>query len=217
MPSGEDARTRLLDAAEELFAERGLDAVSLREIHTASGTRNASAIQYHFGDRAGLVTAVLQRHAPGVQARSAALLDQIEADGADDLRVLAGALVRPLAAVLDEPGGSGFLRVLADLLNSPRPLVDLAPAWDASGAYLRWRELVAPLLDADALQHHRRFLALRFTVNELARRSHLDDRRDHRLFTADLVDLVSGLLGAPTSDETRRAARHRPGRRINRS
>ena len=54
-----DTRARLLDAAERLFAERGIDAVSLREVTRESGARNAIALQYHFSDRAGVVLAIL--------------------------------------------------------------------------------------------------------------------------------------------------------------
>jgi AcrR family transcriptional regulator len=50
-----DTRDRLITAAEELFAANGIEAVSLREIVRASGARNTAALQYHFGDRAGLV------------------------------------------------------------------------------------------------------------------------------------------------------------------
>ena len=205
MTTGVDVRTSLLRSAGTLFAERGLDAVSLREIHAASGTRNASAIQYHFGGRAGMLRALLEEHAGDVLTRGDALLDQYEAAGVDDLRTLVGALVRPLAATLDEPGGAGYLQVLADLLNSPSPVVEVPELVARSGAFVRWRALVEPLLDPAAVAHHRRFTALRFTVTELARRARLEDRSDHRLFTSDLVDLVTGLLEAPVSDETRRA------------
>jgi AcrR family transcriptional regulator len=58
----EGVRERLIRAAESLFAERGLDAVSLREILAAAEVGNSSAVQYHFGDRSGLVRAVLANH-----------------------------------------------------------------------------------------------------------------------------------------------------------
>ena len=58
---GDVARGALLDAAERLFAERGIEAVSLRDVCTAAGQRNHSAAQYHFGDRRGVVAAVFER------------------------------------------------------------------------------------------------------------------------------------------------------------
>jgi DNA-binding transcriptional regulator YbjK len=51
----ESTRSRLVAAAEELFALQGVDVVSFREINQASGLRNAMAGQYHFQDRAGVL------------------------------------------------------------------------------------------------------------------------------------------------------------------
>src|SRR5437763_8135949 len=120
--SQETTRARLINAAEELFAARGIEAVSLREINRTSGARNAIAVQYHFEDRAGMVRAVLQKHRPDIEARRHALLDQYEADGAHDLRRLAAALVRPWAAKLaDADGGPEYLQIQAELLNRSRP------------------------------------------------------------------------------------------------
>ncbi len=42
-------KTALLDAAERLVADHGVDALSLRAVATAAGARNTSAAAYHFG------------------------------------------------------------------------------------------------------------------------------------------------------------------------
>ena len=44
----------LLDVAERLLAERGLDGVSLRRINTEAGL-NPAAIHYHFGSKSALI------------------------------------------------------------------------------------------------------------------------------------------------------------------
>ena len=59
-----DTRPNLVAAAEQLFAERGVDAVSLREIARQAGTRNVMAVQYHFADRAGVLAAIAAKHLP---------------------------------------------------------------------------------------------------------------------------------------------------------
>lgn len=51
-----DARSRLVIAALRLFAEKGYEAASTREICEAAGV-NISAIRYYFGDKAGLYRA----------------------------------------------------------------------------------------------------------------------------------------------------------------
>ena len=205
MPS--DVPDALVRAAERLFAERGSDGVSLREINAAAGATNASAIQYHFGGRGGLLKAVLAKHDAGIERRRHALLDEYEARPEADVRALAAALVRPLAAELDnDDGGLGYLQLVADLYNRPNPTFDPRAMDDRSQSFPRWRSLVEPLLTPEAVRLHRRFDALRFTVSELARRGRTG-RKDHRLFTSQLTDLVDALLTAPVSDETRKLFR----------
>jgi AcrR family transcriptional regulator len=208
--SPETTRARLVAAAEQLFAENGIDAVSLREINRAAGAKNAIAVQYHFQDRAGIVRAVLDKHGPDIEARRHAMLDQIEADGATDLRALAAALVRPAAAKLGDPdGGRHHLQIWAELVNRPRPRAEVSSEDDPAGSIHRWRMLVGPLLDPEAARLHRRFTAIRFSAAELGRRASSGPHTDDRLFVSHLIDLVTAVLAAPVSDETVRLADER--------
>ncbi|WP_329609208.1 TetR/AcrR family transcriptional regulator [Arthrobacter sp. ATA002] len=59
---GDHARGILLDAAEELFARHGIDAVSNRRIAEHAGTANHSAVAYHFGGREDLLRILVTRH-----------------------------------------------------------------------------------------------------------------------------------------------------------
>ncbi|MEO3828398.1 helix-turn-helix domain-containing protein [Actinomadura sp. B10D3] len=215
-----DTRERLLDAAEALYAARGVDAVSLREIVQEAGARNATAVQYHFGDRAGIIRAIFARHAPEVEARRHALLDAYE-DGEPGVRPLAAALVRPMAARLTGESGRAYLQIWADVVNRPNPLVPLAVLDDTPGAdsqrapdsLCRWRTLVEPLLEEDAARLHRRFTAILYASIELSRRARSGPRTDDRLFTSYLIDVVAAILGAPVSAETRRLAAERDAAR----
>ncbi len=207
-----ETRAKLLSAAEQLFAERGVDAVSLREISRAAGARNVIAVQYHFDDRAGVLAAILAKHLPDVDARRHALLDEIEAAGEPVARAVAGALVRPLAAKLADPdGGPQFLQVHAELLNRPTPEVRAADGRFRS--LKRWREVAEPLLDHDARRLHRRLTAIVYTAVELARRARSAPHTDDRLFTSYLVDVVAAILAAPVSAETVRLADERDAAR----
>jgi AcrR family transcriptional regulator len=202
----EETRRQLIDAAERLFADRGIDAVSLREINAAAGQRNATALQYHFGDRQGLLRAVMAKHHPEVEARRHAMLDEIEGTEDGDLRALSAALVRPPASKLaDAAGGRAYLRITAQLVNRPDPQIDPAALSDVASSTNRWRHMVAPLMPEQAVNRlHRRFTALRITYVELARRAEGSERADDRLFTSHLIDLVGAILGAPLSHETSR-------------
>lgn len=203
-PNPEITRQRLVKAAEQLFAERGVEGVSLREITATAGVRNSTALQYHFGDRAGLLRAVLARHHGDVEADRHARLDAWEAAGADDLRGLVGAFVRPAAAKLADPdGGREYLRILAQLVNRPEIEAHDPGRSDPTDSTYRWRQLVAPFLPEVTVRRlHVRFTAIRLTFVELARRAEMPRRRDDRLFTSHLVDVVTAVLTVPTSDET---------------
>jgi AcrR family transcriptional regulator len=195
-----DTKARLIAAAEQLLAERGLDAVSLREIARSSGAKNVLAVQYHFEDRDGVVRAILDKHLPEVDSRRHALLDEVERE--PSVRSMAGALVRPFAVKLtDDDGGRPFLQIYADLLNRPRPSFAVTEGGFRSLA--RWRAMVAPLLDQEAVRLHIRFTAIVHSAVELARRARSGPHTDDRLFTSHLVDQVTALLNGPLSDETR--------------
>lgn len=210
-----DTRTRLLETAERLFAERGIDAVSLREITRESGAKNAIAVQYHFEDRAGVLQAIFDKHVPEVEARRHAMLDEYEANDTVDLRAMAAALVRPLAAKLADPdGGREFLQIYAELLDRPQQPTSTK---DSTDSLQRWRRVLEPLLDEDAVRLHRRFTAILHTSMELGRRARDRARADDRLFTSYLIDVVTAILAAPVSEETKRLAVERDRKRRRRA
>lgn len=67
-------RERLLDAAERLFAGRGFEATSLRDV-TSQAKANIAAVNYHFGSKDALVRAVFERRLGEVNRRRIALLE----------------------------------------------------------------------------------------------------------------------------------------------
>lgn len=201
----------LVSTAERLFAERGVDAVSLREIAREAGARNVMAVQYHFTDRPGVLAAIADKHLPMVDTRRDALLDEIEGAPTPSMRSMASALVRPLAAKLGDPdGGPAFLRIHADLLNRPVPTFDFT---GHSNSLRRWRRLLEPMFDPVAVTLHPRLGALVYTAVELGRRAATAPHSDDRLFVSHLVDTVAAMLAAVPSDETRSLARERQARR----
>lgn len=54
-----DTKYNLILSALELFADNGVDAVSMRTINNAAGTKNASAVHYHFGNKLGIIEAII--------------------------------------------------------------------------------------------------------------------------------------------------------------
>ncbi len=90
-------RDRLLDAATALFAERGLDNVSVAEIVRTADQRNASAVRYHIGSRSDVLYGVLERHVAVIAAHRWALLEQVRGGPPHDRLAAASVIVRPLA------------------------------------------------------------------------------------------------------------------------
>ena len=77
---GEATRELILLTAERLFAERGIEAVPLRDIGQAADQKNNFAVQYHFGDRENLVRAIAEYRSRSVLAANEALATNLEGD-----------------------------------------------------------------------------------------------------------------------------------------
>lgn len=219
--AGGDTVSRLRRSAERLFAEHGVDGVSLRQITKEAGQRNVTAVNYHFGSRDGLLRAVLEYHLAELRIRHRTLVDRYlenpPEDPADRLRELADALVMPACAELEcAHGGPDFLRIAAEVVNRSDWVV--APGTPISELITHqhgWGDLVEPLMpgsdDAATGRLHRRFAAMRFVYVELGRRARQPQpRRDDRLFASQLTDLVTGLLTAPLSSRTLRLLKNGP-------
>jgi AcrR family transcriptional regulator len=211
--SAAGAPAALIRAAEQLFAEHTVEGVSLRAINRAAGQRNASALQYHFADRDGLLRAVLAKHEPEISARRHALLDRCEASPVVTVRDLSEALVLPLVPKLSDPdGGPEYLRIAGQLVNEPVTVVEPdEPTYvllhDEADSVGRWTTMIEPHMPVLSVGAplHRRFAAARFTFIELARRAQVQPaERDHRLFASHLVDLVTAIVATPISPETAR-------------
>jgi AcrR family transcriptional regulator len=74
---GDQARAALIRAGAELFAERGLDGASTREIAARAG-QNVASIAYHFGGKDGLYLAVAQEIARQWSAALGPVVTEIE-------------------------------------------------------------------------------------------------------------------------------------------
>lgn len=112
------ARERMLDMAERLIAEHGIDGVSLRQIGAATGQGNNSAVQYYFGDKAGLVREIIARRVAAFEPRRRAMMEAAKADGRQpDIRTLLEIIYMPLAEVTDEEGRHIYVRFMSQFLT----------------------------------------------------------------------------------------------------
>lgn len=120
MPNPEDARTLILNAAERLMGERGIAAVSIRDVLEAAQQRNNSAAAYHFGSREGLINALIESRMAPVNAARRDHLDRLDAAGRPpQIRELVHALVDPLADATVRRPRSHYGRFLAQSHTDP--------------------------------------------------------------------------------------------------
>ncbi len=107
-------RDKLLDCAEALFGDHGLEGVSLRTINTRAGLSPA-ALHYHFGSKDALLEALLERRMPALMERRRRLLDELSAaTKPPTTRGVLAALVLPLVELVAEGREDGlrYLRLI---------------------------------------------------------------------------------------------------------
>jgi len=117
-------RAAILTAAERLFAEHGVFAVSNRQVSEAAGQGNNAAVGYHFGTKADLVRAIIRKHNTQIEE----LRERMVARTGDstDVRDWVACLVRPGAEHLAELGSpTWFGRFSAQVMTDPvlRPIM----------------------------------------------------------------------------------------------
>ncbi len=209
-PRGEAVRNKLLDAAEKLFAERGIDAVSLNSIARFANQLNGSVMQYHFGSKTGLIEAILDRRMSELNRRRTELIADIDtADRTGALRQVARAMVLPFAEHLFIEGGSSYLRFTAQVtFNAEKSVFEMARGKHDSAVRTISTLVQAVLSDMDAdLVRHRLALVTNLVLFGVGEREKLRMAGKHtgvaRLhtdrFIDDLIEMIVGALGAPAT------------------
>ena len=110
-----DLRAALIAATEALLVERGPDGFSLREVARRAGVSPA-APAHHFGDAAGLLTAVASL---GFEGLTAALREGVARGGTDALAALRGQGMEYVQYALAHPGR--FRLMFRDGMLHPDP------------------------------------------------------------------------------------------------
>jgi AcrR family transcriptional regulator len=202
---GRATQLSLIQCAERLFAERGIDAVSVSEILETAGQRNKNAIHYHFGGKDGLVTAIAEHRSSALNERRDTMLVELRRRGLEhEIRELSSTLVVPLAELLDAEG-CHFLGFLAryHLDRSRRQLVSSVDP----RVTRTYREAYRLLAEASALTSSAmeiRFeIAMDMIFASLASRQAEESstrgpaRASRAAFVDNLVAAVSGCFSTP--------------------
>jgi AcrR family transcriptional regulator len=137
--------TKVLIAAENLFAEYGYHGVSLRQITVKAGV-NLAAVNYHHSDKESLYSEILRYRLKQLNRARLAKLAEAEARAAGEpvaMATLADVLARPLL-LPDFPGAPGAAgrRLLGRLLLEPLPFTAPILAAEFQPAMTRWGQAV---------------------------------------------------------------------------
>jgi AcrR family transcriptional regulator len=225
MSESNGTKQKLLDAAERLFAMRGVDGVTVREILAAAGQRNMAALYYHFGTKEDLIRTLVVRGARLIDERRNRMLDELETGGAaPTVRQAVEALVRPSVGLVGNGRGEAtYIRfhVLLQLNHRELFLDALQGRWN-SGYQRCLGHLRTALawLPGEVLNQRLVFVEIYLNGVIATREGVLADRPDTRGFWSrsslleNLIDTIVAVLEAPVGDDTTAllatAEAHRP-------
>lgn len=218
---GGSTRELILGAAERLFAERGLDNVSHRQIATAAGQGNVSAVNYHFGTTADLLRAIVRQHGQAVEELRTPWVEAAESSG--ELRDWVSCLIHPVAEHLESLGSpTWWARFTALVATDPRHRELVAEELEQSDGLSRTAVALARSADhlPDAVRLERGEMTRLLAVHVFAQRETAlaDDapvaRATWRESADGIVDATVGLWEATVSpSRTPTSAPARPARR----
>lgn len=119
-PRRELTRVALIEAAEELFAERGIENVSLRQIGEAIGSDNNAVVTYYFGTKAGLLRGIYEHRVPALESRRSELLEIADENGrGQDTLTLLHAMWAPIFEQRNAKGKASYAGFLASIEHAP--------------------------------------------------------------------------------------------------
>ncbi len=193
-------KEQIVLAAERLFAARGYEGVSLREIGAAAGSGNNSAVQYHFGSKGQLVVAIFENRLPYIDDRRAVLTAQLEPR---DIRAWVECYVLPLLEQ-GEIDGSHYMSFIAAVEHQVGLFGHLPERFRARPQM--FHEAVGGLMTEvpEPLRSHRILQVVRLSVQAASARERAKAQGlevlPFAVHVADLLDGWAGFLQAPASD-----------------
>lgn len=140
--ASEQTRSRLIDAAGEMFAELGFHHTTVRQICQRAGA-NIAAVNYHFRDKTGLYTEVVR------QSMRAAKLDAVRAAFDQNLppaQILRAVIKARLESLRSLDLGDWHFRIFAHELAKPTPAMNIVVNEAIRPLYTRMCTLIGRML-----------------------------------------------------------------------
>lgn len=203
-----DTSQRILDVAEQLFAEHGFEGTSLRDI-TQTAAVNLAAVNYHFGSKEGLFQAVCLRRLSPLIADCLTELERVEQQLLLQVEGVVMSFIRPCLRLSKDPsrGGILFVRLLSRiLLENHRTLREILSR-EYSIFIQRYGQAfsrVLPALSTEDLAWRMHFafsvVFHAFAGNDVLKiftKSQVVSARDPEMIVSHLLPFVVYALGAP--------------------
>ena len=215
-----ETRTKILDAAEELFMQHGFEGTSMRLLTAKAGV-NLAAVNYHFGSKDALIEALFRRRLDPMNGARVAELDRLEAEAGGrplGAEAIIRAFVRPSLRHMEDTraGGRNFIRLLGRTYTEPsKPIRQLIGQLygKTMERYKQALERALPHMPREELvwRMHFMFGTLSYTLAatdtvQLIAGSKPEDRHDARLLEERLTAFLAAGLGAPLKQSVRKAA-----------
>lgn len=203
-------RERIISVAEALFLQHGFEKVSARTIVREAGLANQSALNYHFGDRDGLILALAARQIDHLdQLRKQMIGDALTRNPNLDLRTACYLLMKPvLSLAQSNKNFRAFLGHLGPELS--RSLSVIPAISDAEEVRICHgviqRHLKDSLSTEDKRVYDKRMNGItHFTLFSFTQRAHDGETfsgRDAELFFHNLLDVLIAMITTSVSSVT---------------
>jgi TetR/AcrR family transcriptional regulator, regulator of cefoperazone and chloramphenicol sensitivity len=161
-------RARLLDVATQIFADVGYYAATIRDIAHLAGT-NVAAVNYHFGDKLGLYTEILERRLVPA-ARTAPVRQALELDAPPET-VLRQAIKAMAHTVCAEQDRDLRMRLLMHELAHPSPAIDSVINKVSRPLYDRFRKVIGRMIGLP-IDHEKTRLCTHSVIGQIVHYAH---------------------------------------------
>ncbi|WP_290685858.1 MULTISPECIES: TetR/AcrR family transcriptional regulator [unclassified Haematobacter] len=212
MRKGERTRLRLKKTALRLFAQRGLENVSIRDIQTAAGQKNNGSISYYFSSRDALIRELVADIARILDEDNNRRLDALEARGGPcDVRQVAEILLPVMhRRDLGKSEAQYQLQFFTSVLITRRDLMFEATvgADRATRRCFAHIRRLAPQMPHEVLRQRLQLMLLYALSAGASMEAGRDDNRnwkglwDQKSAEPNLADTMAGMIVAPVSPET---------------
>jgi AcrR family transcriptional regulator len=198
---------RLIEAAETLYGRHGLEGVSLRQISIAAGTGNNYAVQYHFGNTAGLVRAILTKRIPEIELKMVRLLAKGKAQGRlAETRSLVEVLFRPLFELVNGKGDRAHARFVLALLSSPggvQYFIGLLNLMPIAEHVFELLNAANPGIPPPFLRERQRLVTIMVLTSVFNRHTPYNEDEFDAALIDNALDMANAALTAPVGDGVR--------------